>query len=206
MLKRTMGLSLLGLLVISGLAGRLTNNSLTKPERKKALTMMKETRADLVEQVSGLRLSQYKFRPAGKKKNIQDHIMHIAGTEQRLWDLLEQAMKKPSSQASRSQVEINDEDLIKLAEDRSADGIAYDPFLDIRKKYSGWNAALEDFKKSRNQHIRYLRTSTEDLRNHIVKLSFGSIDCYQLCLLIAAHSNRHTEDIRQIMNDTSFPK
>ncbi len=206
MLKRTMGLSLLGLLVITGLAGRLTNNSLTKPERKKALAMMKETRTDLLTQISDLTNKQLLFRISKKKKNIREYIVHIAGSEKKLWDLLEQAMKTPSSPARRAEVLLSDDEMIKNVEDTTENGIAYDPFLDVRRIYHSYHDALEDFKKQRLDHIRYLRTSTGDLRHHVVRLSFGTIDCYQLCLLIAAHANRHTQNIREIMEDPSFPE
>lgn len=206
MIKRTMGLSLLGLLVISGLAGRLTNNSLTKPERKKALSMMKETKSSLLEQVSELSKNQWLFKPASKNRNIQEYIIHIAATENKLWRLLEQAMKSPSSQARRSAVELNDEELIRLAENQSEAMIACDPFPAVLKNNKNYKEPLEDFKKQRLDHIRYMRTSTEDLRNHVVRLSFGTIDCYQLCLLISAHTERHFQDILQITKDPSFPK
>jgi hypothetical protein len=206
MIKRTLGLSILGLLVISGLAGRLTNDSLTKPERKKALTLMKESRSELLEQLTDLKPAQRKFRIGEKKKSIQDLVGHISGTEEKLWSLLEEAMRMPSSQVSRSGVEINDEELLRLAEDRTEAGKAYDPFLAIPKKNKSWPKMLNEFKTIRTRHIRYLRTSTEDLRNHVVTVSFGTIDCYQLCLLIAAHTNRHLAEIRDMMKDPSFPK
>ena len=139
MIKRTMGLSLLGLLVISGLAGRLTNNSLTKPERKKALSMMKETKSSLLEQVSELSKNQWLFKPASKNRNIQEYIIHIAATENKLWRLLEQAMKTPSSQARRSAVELNDEELIRLAENQSEAMIACDPFPVVLKNNKKFN-------------------------------------------------------------------
>lgn len=205
MIKRTLGLSVLGLLVISGLAGRMTNHSLTKPERKKALILMKDTRSDLLEQINDLTPSQRKFRVGEKKKSMEDLLCHISGTEEKLWELMKQAMQKPSSQKNRSQVEINDEDLIRLAEDRTEEGKAYDPFLAIRKKNKSWPKIVDEFKTLRARHIRYLRTSTEDLRNHMVTVSFGTIDCYQLCLLIAAHTSRHLAEMRDLMNNPSFP-
>ena len=55
-------------------------------------------------------------------------------------------------------------------------------------------------------HIQYLKTTTEDLRNHVVQLPFGYIDSYQLCLMIAAHSNRHTQQLREVMAAAGFPK
>ena len=53
MLKRTKGLFLLTLLVITGLAGTLKDTSLSKKERKAALSLMKDTKADVLKSVKG---------------------------------------------------------------------------------------------------------------------------------------------------------
>ena len=167
---------------------------------------MKESRSELLAQVSELTTRQWLFKSEEKKKNIRDYVIHIAGSDKKLWTMLEQAMKVPSSPSKRAEVIVDDDELIRHVEDRSENGIAYDPFLNIGHNYKTYKEALEGFKKQRLDHIRYLRTSTEDLRNHVVRLSFGTIDCYQLCLLMASHANRHLEDIRKIMDDPSFPK
>jgi hypothetical protein len=206
MLKRTMGLSLLGLLVISGLAGTMTNNTLTKAERNKALVMMKDTRAELATILKGLNRNQLNYRAEKGKRNIRECVFHIAVSENKLWSLLEHAMKAPSSPARRAEVIMDDEELVAHVEDRSEDGKAYDPFLATQNTYKTYGKALAAFKNYRTDHIKYLRTSTEDLRNHVVRLSFGTIDCYQLCLVIASHTNRHYQEIKELMNNPGFPK
>lgn len=167
---------------------------------------MKESRSSLLEQVSDLSKDQWFYKPASNKKNIEEHISHVAISENKLWSLLEQAMKAPSSPSRRAEVALEDEELIRFAENHSMPDIACDLFSDPAARYSSFSQALEEFKKQRLEHIRYLRTSTEDLRNHVVSVSFGTIDCYQLCLLIAAHAEKHYQDILQIKAAPSFPE
>jgi len=64
---------------------------------------------------------------------------------------------------------------------------------------------VADFKQKRAQHIEYIKSTTEDLRDHIVETPFGSVDCYQLFLLIASHSNRHMQQIDEIKATEGFP-
>jgi len=53
MLKRTLGLSFLAFLVVTGLAGTLKSDSVSKTERKYAITLMKDTKADFLQSVYG---------------------------------------------------------------------------------------------------------------------------------------------------------
>jgi len=72
--------------------------------------------------------------------------------------------------------------------------------------YQSMNEALESYKNMRADHIKYIRSTTEDIHNHITQLPFGMIDCYQICLFMAAHNNRHTQQINEIKADPGFPK
>jgi len=53
MLKRTKGLLLLTLLVITGLAGTLKDSIISQKERKSAISLMKDTKADVIKSVKG---------------------------------------------------------------------------------------------------------------------------------------------------------
>ena len=58
----------------------------------------------------------------------------------------------------------------------------------------------------RGKLIDYVKNTDADLRNHVAILPFGSFDCYQMILFIAAHSNRHTQQIEEVKADANFPK
>jgi hypothetical protein len=66
--------------------------------------------------------------------------------------------------------------------------------------------ALKKFTALQNDHIKYLRTSTEDLRNHVVKASAGWIDCYQYYLLMADQNSHFSAIINKIKSSPRFPK
>jgi hypothetical protein len=63
--------------------------------------------------------------------------------------------------------------------------------------------ALKKFIALRNNHIKYIRTSTEDMRNHVVATPAGWIDCY---LLLADRSRYFAEMIDKIKSSPHFPK
>jgi hypothetical protein len=64
MLKRTKGRLLLTLLVITGLAGTLKDASISKKERKSAVSLMKDTKSDVINSVKGLSDAKLNFKAA----------------------------------------------------------------------------------------------------------------------------------------------
>lgn len=205
MLKRTKGLLLLALLVMTGLAGTIRNDSISFKERKSVLKEMKDSKTEILKSVKGLTEKQLNFKGSPDRWSIKECMYHIAISEKNLWDKLETAMKKPANPDKRPEINFTDEQLIKKMEDRSVKGQAAETFEPKNTNYKTIDEAINDFKNRRNNHIKYLKATTEDLRNHVVEMRYGWIDCYQLCLKIAAHSNRHYRQINEIKADPNFP-
>ena len=206
MLKRTKGCLLLTLLVITGLAGTLKDTSLSHKERKSAMTLMKDTKATALKSIKDLSLAQLNFKAAPDKWSVKECIYHIAISEKNLWDMLEASLKGPANPEKRSEIKMTDEQLIKMIEDRNTELKTTEPFELKNKPYKTLGDALSAFKSRRTDHIKYIKTTTEDLRNHIVQMPFGSLDCYQLCLMMASQSNRYTQQIDEMKTDPNFPK
>ena len=205
MIKRTMGRSLLTLLVVTGLAGTINDTSISKKERKSGIVIMKDTRDDAVNATKGLSDAQVNFKATPEKWSVKECMYHIAGAEKLLWTMFEGTMKAPANPEKRSEIKVTDEKVVSMIEDRTTKAQAPEP---IQPKNTGFNSlteAVEDFKNSRGNHIKYLKNSTEDLRNHVVQMPFGYIDCYQFLLFMAAHSNRHTQQMNEVKANPGFP-
>ena len=206
MLKRTMGRSLLTLLVITGLAGTIKDLSLSKSERKSAIGLMKETKTEALNSVKGLSVAQLNFKAAPDKWSVKECMYHIAISEKNLWDLIEATMKAPANPEKRAEIKMTDEQLIKMMEDRSFKVKTQEAFEPKNTPYKSLDDALDAFKSRRADHIKYLKSTTEDMRDHVAQMPFGWLDCYQLCLMVASHSNRHTQQINEVKADAAFPK
>lgn len=205
MQKRKYGYILLTLLVISGLAGTPSGNTLSKKERKFAVEQMKDSRADVVKSVKDLTEAQLNFRPGQDQWTIKECIYHIAISERNLGNLIEATMKSPANPEKRSEIKLTDEELVRRMQDRSFKVKTKEQFEPKNTPYKNLDEALTDFKINRISHIKYVKSTTEDLRNHVTQMSFGWIDCYQICLMISAHSNRHIQQINEVKNSTDFP-
>jgi hypothetical protein len=199
------GYLLLALLVITGLAGTITSTSITSKERKFATSHLKETKSDVIKSVKGLSQAQLDFKAAPDKWSIKECTYHIAISEKNIWQMMETALNQPANPEKRSEIKLNDEQVIKILEDRSKKFKTTETFEPKNTPYKTMNEALESFKSLRADHIKYLKNTTEDLRNHVAQTPAGWIDCYQLCLFMSAHSNRHTQQIEEVKADPNFP-
>ena len=205
MIKRTMGRSLLTLLVVTGLAGTINDTSISKKERKSGIVIMKDTRDDAVNATKGLSDAQANFKATPEKWSVKECMYHIAGAEKLLWTMFEGTMKAPANPEKRSEIKVTDEKVVSMIEDRTTKAQAPEPIQPKNTGFSSLTEAVEDFKNSRGNHIKYLKNSTEDLRNHVVQMPFGYIDCYQFLLFMAAHSNRHTQQMNEVKANPGFP-
>jgi hypothetical protein len=204
--RKKYGYFLLTMLIISGLAGTPTNNSLNKKERKFATELLKDTRADVFKAVKGFSDAQLNYRSAPEKWTAKECVYHIAISEKNLWAMLEASLKSAANPEKRAEIKITDEQLVKMMEDRSAKFKTFETFEPKNTPFKTLDEALTFFKELRADHIKYFKSTTEDLRNHVVQMPFGYLDCYQLGLMIASHSNRHTQQIDEVKSDPGFPK
>ena len=206
MLKRTLGRALLILLVVTGLAGIENDTAPSKQERKTAVSLLKETRADVLNTIKGLSETQLNFKASPEKWSVKECMYHIAISEKNLWAIMEGAMKSQANPEKRAEIKITDEQLIKMMEDRSSKVKTVESFEPKSTPYQYLDDAVNAFKVMRADHIKYMKSTTEDMRNHVVQMTFGWLDCYQLCLMIASHSNRHMQQMKEVIADTDFPK
>ncbi len=205
MLQRTKGRILLALLVVTGMAGTSKNTTLSAGERKYCLGQLKKSGNELISSLKKLSPRQLSFYAPGHSASIQEHLYHLALTENLLDEKLQAAMKKPASLVDRGSVRYSDDQLLMLA---SSSGHSFFPDVSLLSTAFTWSSpslALESFKMIRAGQVRYIRNTTENLRNHVVQLETGKIDCYQLLLIMFSHSNYHLQQIREIMNSTEFP-
>ncbi|MFI5185577.1 MAG: DinB family protein [Chitinophagales bacterium] len=199
------GYLLLALLVITGLAGTITSTSISGKERKFAVSSLKDTKNDVLKCVKDLTEAQLDFKAAPDKWSIKECTYHIAISEKNLWDLLQATLKQPANPEKRSEIKWTDEQLISVMENRTSKVKTLPAIEPVNTPYKTLDEALESFKTTRANHIKYIKNTTEDLRNHVVQMSFGWLDCYQLCLMISAYSNKKMQQIKEVKLDPNFP-
>jgi hypothetical protein len=206
MLNRTKGRLLLTLLVVTGFAGTLNNTTLTKKERKFVVSHLKDTKTELLNSLRGLSETRLNFKQLPDRWSIKECFYHLTLTETGLWGMLESTMKEPAISLKSQDLQITDEYLLKVINDGALKLNAPEPFQPGKTGWQSINEAISAFKVSRSHHLKYTKTTTEDLRNHFIQLPLGWVDCYQFIIFISGYCNRLTQQINDIIADPDFPK
>lgn len=197
---------LLTLLVITGFAGSIHSGSLTGKERKFLTTDLKDTKKAFLLSVKNLNQAQLNFKPTPESWSVKECAYHLAIAEKNIWEMAKAALKEQANPDKRSEIKITDEQLMQMVRDRSKKIKTPEVFEPKNAPYETLEAALSDFKARRADLIQYVKTTKDDLRNHVAQGPLGLIDAYQVLLLLSAHTNRHTQQIEEVKSNPNFPK
>jgi uncharacterized damage-inducible protein DinB len=205
-MKRIIILTLLSFTAYQCSAQQQTSNMITPQEREKAMQLLTQTESGVFDAVKGLSVAQLNFKPAAGKWSVADCIKHIAAAEKELWAMAEPALAQPANPEKRADIKFTDDDLIKAVEDRTHKSKTFAALEPANSPYKTVTEALTAFRSNREKLIALIKNTKTDLRNHVLVLPVGTYDSYQFILLIAAHSNRHTQQINEVKADVGFPK
>lgn len=172
---------------------------LSELERQRLVAHLDMTERWLTDEVSGLSPAQLSFRPAPGTWTILENLEHLVIVGPIYWQDLQKALKTPPRQASREA----DADMLWYGIDRTRRGTAI-PGEQPTGQLRDVRAGLEAFGKEHARLRQYIRTTTDDLRGHIVDRE--GCDAYQWAVLISAHVQRHILQIREVKRDPRFPK
>jgi hypothetical protein len=200
MLKRTKGYTLLLLLVLTGLAGRLSTTTITSKERRLVIDELKESKAAVLKSVKGLSEKQLNYKSNKHTPSIKEYLQQIAFSEQNLWNITDAALKQPEKKLEKK---LSDEKALFLLANTKTE---QENFKRTKTKWGNTEQILDAFKTRRNELIKFVKTSTDDMRNHILQMPAGYIDSYQMILHIGAHTDDYIKKIEEIKTNPAFPR
>lgn len=196
MFKRTKGYFLLTMLVLTGLAGRMHSTILTTKERHTLVTELKASKTDFFKSVEGLSEKQINFNPGKNALSIKDCIYRLASIENNLWTSAKASLKQDSPNLKKA---ISDDgQLSSFAKEKT--------FQCTELKFENTKEALKFYKNERAEMLKYIHTSTENVRAHVAKTCIGNFDVYQLVLLNSVLAKQYTEQIERIKSNPKFPE
>ena len=171
----------------------------TKSELVKYL---QETRDGVLDAVKGLSDEQLNYKPNPDRWSVAECVEHIMIVEKSFIGMVDGMLAKPANPERRTEVKIKDEDIVKGVSDRSHKVKAPE------HTYSSNQELIKAFTEQKNQLIAFVEgPKGDELRNHIADMqNFGPVDAFQVLLLDAAHTSRHTQQLKEVMADPGFPK
>ncbi|HEX5171742.1 MAG TPA: DinB family protein [Cyclobacteriaceae bacterium] len=179
---------------------------LTRADRDFIVKYYTESRDNVLKTVKGLTPEQANFKPAEDKWSVNSCLEHIILSENLLWGMVDESLKKPADPSRHEEVKVTDENILTGIPDRTNKVKTFDALVP-KGTYPTLASVTKAFRDVRNDHINFLKKTPDDLRNHYVETQFmGTIESYQMLLFIAAHSKRHLKQIEEIIANPNFPK
>ena len=178
---------------------------LSQEDLEKGVKHLTGTRDAIVEATRNFSAAQWNFKPAPERWSVAECLEHITVTEEFLFKMVSDDMKKPPAEPSDPTAEkVTDDKVLTMVTDRSQRFQAPEPVRPTGR----WGTpqdTLKEFLELRARTLDYLK-STPGLRAHISDSPLGKLDAYQRLLFISGHSERHFKQMQEVMADATFPK
>lgn len=184
--------------------------TLTQEERDRAVAELEGSKKAFLDATKGLSTAQWSFKPAPERWSVAECSEHIALAEGFIFGLVsERIMKAPANPEKRDAAKGKDELIVKMLQDRSHKATAPEPIDPVKHGVMTLEESVKLFQDSRAHTIEYIKTTQEDLRDHLFDHpvpAIGTLDSYQWILLISGHTRRHTAQILEVKAEPNFPK
>lgn len=182
------------------------SGAMTDAERSYLVDQLVQTKKDMLASIKGLSAEQWRFKPAPNVWSVAECAEHIILAEDYLGGFAQQLLKTPAVERLEKSNSEADRKLFAAVEDRSHKATAPEPITPTGKFATPEDAARE-FTQRRDKNIAYVKATSDELRAHVAKgTPLGDADAYQLLLLMASHSGRHTAQIREVEANAAYPK
>ena len=181
------------------------NLKLTEKERTMGVEEMSKTRDRLLSAVEGLSEAQLNFKSSPDSWSIAECVEHLAISENSFGQMLQGAVQTPADPSKRDSVKMSDEKLMGIITSREQKVKTQEPF-EPSGKFGNHEETLQAFTSKREEHIEYIKTTEDDLRNHYGQLPFGAIDGYQILMFMSGHTERHVKQIEEVIAHADYPK
>ncbi len=170
-------------------------STITNQERKFIKDYLMRTESDLLEIMASINDEQWTYKPANGGWSIAECMEHVIIAESAIWSGINKAMSAP---AGNEDLSGNDAWLIGKINDRG--NKVQTPVPPVDGKIAK-TILIDKLKASRKQVYDYLENESLQLRNHYGKSPYGPADAYQLLIVMAAHSMRHTAQIQEVLSE-----
>ncbi len=180
---------------------------LTQGERDFAMSSLQATRKLFLDSVAGLTPEQWNFKAALDRWSIAECAEHIALSEDAISGIAKGTLKNaadPDKIVRGDAARESDQKILDTVSSRSHKLQAPEP-LQPKHKLGTPQEAVDHFRSARDANIDYIEKTPDDLRAHFASGPVGPIDGYKWFLLLSGHTERHTNQIKEVKADPNYP-
>ena len=181
------------------------SEQLNKEDRKTIINYLKKTRADLIQKVKSLSDEQWHYKPSADKwsaAEICEHILKAESVVLKRVNNLEGKTHKPELMAGYKE---KADELIAFIVGRSQKFQAPEPVAP-----AGTIESPEEFIKAfelrRDETYQFVKTTDMPIKSYYEVFGpIGEVNGYHWLMFISAHTERHTVQLTEVLNDPGFP-
>ena len=200
-------LSVLAISVLSVVPAMAADGgTLNDSERAFLIEQMEISKKAFLASIAGISEAQWTFKPAPNVWSVQECAEHIVLAETFISGMAQQLLKTPAvARPEKSNAEF-DHQLATMIQDRSHKATAPEP-IDPAGRASTLTpeGAAKAFSEKRAQNEEYVKTTSDELRTHVGPGPVGPMDAYQVLILMATHTARHTAQIKEVQANANYP-
>ncbi len=175
-----------------------------KTERDQALQYLAKSREMLVHAVDGLSHEQQCFRSAEDRWSVADCVEHITVVENNILKTIQGTLQQPPpDQPAETQ---GKEQVILDRVPGRIIRVQGPPQVMPKGRWPDFEELQRQFEATRERTLRFTAVTQADLRTRAFPHPFlGPLDCYQWLLFLAAHCERHVNQLEEVKSDPAFP-
>ena len=178
---------------------------MTKDERAYLLSELKSSEDALLTSIKGLTPAQWTFKPSPDDWSIEECTEHLILAEDLIFNEAQKVLQTPAVTRLPNATSDGDRLVVAQMEDRSKKAKA-PKVIQPTGMFSTPESAAQEFKLRRDKTIAFVKTTNDPLRVYVGDGPAGPpADVYQFLLEMAAHSVRHTAQIREVKSNTGYP-
>jgi hypothetical protein len=178
--------------------------TLSDQDRAALVDQLAKTKQAFIDSIRGLSDAQWRFKPNPFKWSIAECADHIIMSEDFFMANEQKLLQTPAQSRPADQAASQDKAVQGFVANRT--NKFFNPDALAPKGQFGTPAeAIAQFTSRRDHNIEYARTTKDDLRAHFVPTPRGTLDAYQLLLVMAGHSGRHTAQIQEVKASPKYP-
>ncbi|MBO6534741.1 MAG: DinB family protein [Balneolaceae bacterium] len=170
---------------------------LSEGERNFASSYLLASQQYIIDAVSELDEQAFNWKPADGGWSVANCLEHILSTEMAFHGMVQGAVSsnEPDNEFNNSMA---DGVLIGNFNNRGT-AVRTSENFEPSGKWNTKTEMLAALEESRSKLVEYLNSTDHDLRHYKMALPVATVDAYQIYLLVAAHGQRHTNQMLEVL-------
>jgi hypothetical protein len=182
------------------------SGALAPEERSYLIDQLGKSKQAFIGSIQGLTEAQWTYKAAPEKWSIKDCAEHLILAEDFIFAGSQKMLQAPAQPRAATSTPEHDREIFAMVQDRSHKATAPEP-IKPTGQWSTVDDAIAEFTKRRERNISYVRDTNDELRTHSSSdTPLGTMDAYQVLVLMAAHTLRHTAQIQEVKTSPGYPK